>query len=382
MLCARQGVNPITSFFSAPGQINQSPPGSPPVSSSSVMLESLEDIAYPPNSVAVKEVLDGKSSSTTSSSIHGLEELSHDGLSQQHDHAKEIVKEGDDIQDQDVLGTKMFATACDDQTSFEGEIVTCTPNFGSIGSPIRRKSELHLSDTVAHGKSSDKEILVQETPTTSIATTSGAPVDLELGLIQCSPVEASLLFQFGGVGLRRQESGGCLEDLKELPERDIGFTTETAGEGIAERESNSVDLKSVQMENKNTEDEDVPLLRSEAVIQLNSSRTFQPQISFPPSKVSAKMQKSQQLASSGSTSKPAASSKLKDFWQRDSARQAQKNLKRVVNNSWDYKQDEIDEEVLSQLPPDIQKELRDSLKLNPPRPAKRPTISDFFPKPK
>jgi hypothetical protein len=60
------------------------------------------DIAYPTNSVAVKEVFDGKSSSTTSSSIHGLEELSHDGPLQQHDQAKEIVKEGDDIQDQDV----------------------------------------------------------------------------------------------------------------------------------------------------------------------------------------------------------------------------------------------------------------------------------------
>jgi hypothetical protein len=33
------------------------------------------DIAFPTNSVAVKEVFDGKSSSTTSSSIHGLEEL-------------------------------------------------------------------------------------------------------------------------------------------------------------------------------------------------------------------------------------------------------------------------------------------------------------------
>ena len=363
--------------------MNQSPPGSP-VSSSSVMLESLQDIAYPPNSVAIKGVFDGKSSSKTSSSIHGLEELSHDGSLQRYDQAKGIVKEGDDVQDQDVMGTKMFATACDDRTFSEGEIATCTPNFGSIGSPIRRKSELHLSDTVAHGKSSVEEILDQETPTTtSIATTSGARADVELGLIQCSPVEPSLPLQFGEVGFRRQESGGCLEDLKELPERDMGFTTEAAGEGIAVRESNSDDLKSVQMENnKKTGDEDVPLLRPEAEPQLNSSRTFQPQISFPPSNVSAKTQKSQQLGSSGSTSKPAASSKLKDFWQRDSARQAQKNLKRIVNSSWEYKQDEIDEEVLSQLPPDIQKELRDSLKLNPPRPAKRPTISDFFPKPK
>lgn len=343
---------------------------------------SLHDIAYPPNSVAIKEVFDGKSSSTTSSLIDGLEELSPDGILQEYDQAKEIVNEDDDIQDQGVLGTKMFASTCDDRTSSEGETVMCTPKFGSIGSPVRRKSELHLPDSVTHGKSRAEETLVQDTTTTGIATTSGAPVDLESGLIQCSPVEDTLLLQFGEVGFRRQACGDCLEDPKEFPERDMEFTTETAGEGITERGSDSDDLKSVQLENKNIDHEDVPLLRPEAETQLNSSGSFQPQISFPPFKVSAKTQKSQLLASSGSTSKLAASSKLKDFWQRDLARQAQKNLKRVVNNSWEYKQDEIDEEVLSQLPPHIQKELRDSLKLSPPRPTKRPTISDFFPKPK
>ena len=40
------------------------------------------DIANPTNSIAVKELFNGKSSSTTSSSIHGLEEYSLDGLLQ------------------------------------------------------------------------------------------------------------------------------------------------------------------------------------------------------------------------------------------------------------------------------------------------------------
>lgn len=76
--------------------------------------------------------------------------------------------------------------------------------------------------------------------------------------------------------------------------------------------------------------------------------------------------------------------KLKDLWLRNVE---PSGLKRTAsNNNWEcYKQEEIDEEVLAQLPAEIQKELRDSLKLHQHRPLKqRPTkrpsnISDFFP---
>jgi hypothetical protein len=77
------------------------------------------------------------------------------------------------------------------------------------------------------------------------------------------------------------------------------------------------------------------------------------------------------------TAKSASAPKLKDLWQRTLASQTQSGLKRASNNTWEYKHDEIDQEVLAQLPAEIQLELRHSLKL--PRPTKRPSISDFFP---
>lgn len=77
------------------------------------------------------------------------------------------------------------------------------------------------------------------------------------------------------------------------------------------------------------------------------------------------------------TAKSASAPKLKDLWQRTLASQTQSGLKRASNNTWEYKHDEIDQEVLAQLPVEIQLELRHSLKL--PRPTKRPSISDFFP---
>jgi len=83
---------------------------------------------------------------------------------------------------------------------------------------------------------------------------------------------------------------------------------------------------------------------------------------------------------SGGMAKSTTVPRLKDLWLRNVE---QSSLKRsVASNNWEYKQEEIDEEVLAQLPVEIQKELRDSLKLQIrplQRPTKRPSISDFFP---
>lgn len=76
-------------------------------------------------------------------------------------------------------------------------------------------------------------------------------------------------------------------------------------------------------------------------------------------------------------SKMTGSAKLKDFWQQNTVIQTQSSKR--TQSHWEYKQEEIDEEVLSQLPLEIQRELRESWKVNRSRPAKRPIISDFFP---
>ena len=69
-------------------------------------------------------------------------------------------------------------------------------------------------------------------------------------------------------------------------------------------------------------------------------------------------------------SKMTGVTKLKDFWQQNTVTQTQSSKR--AQSHWEYKQEEIDEEVLSQLPLEIQRELRDSWKVNRARPAKRP----------
>lgn len=105
-----------------------------------------------------------------------------------------------------------------------------------------------------------------------------------------------------------------------------------------------------------------------------ASRVVQLRLAFPPS---TETQMSLSSGTSGMTAKPTSQApKLKDLWQRNVI--AQSGVKRAA---WGYKQEEIDEEVLVQLPAEIQLELRNSWKLNRShqRRTKRPSISDFFP---
>jgi hypothetical protein len=47
-------------------------------------------------------------------------------------------------------------------------------------------------------------------------------------------------------------------------------------------------------------------------------------------------------------------------------------------NSWDYKEDEVDEAVLSELPKEIQQELRNKLRLKRRKTGGKSTINNFF----
>eukprot|EP01018_Ginkgo_biloba_P029357 Gb_31130 [translate_table: standard] len=73
------------------------------------------------------------------------------------------------------------------------------------------------------------------------------------------------------------------------------------------------------------------------------------------------------------------SSKLEDIWQRCGT--SSSSTSKVQQNetiTWSYKPEEIDESVLTELPEEIQQELRSRFKLKRSRTTKHPTIGDYF----
>ncbi|CAM6037849.1 unnamed protein product [Sphagnum compactum] len=72
------------------------------------------------------------------------------------------------------------------------------------------------------------------------------------------------------------------------------------------------------------------------------------------------------------------SGRLQHLWQAKSARSVSPKRVQTFSMEWEYKHEEIDEKVLLELPLEIQRELRSSLRLKRPRPPKRTSISDFF----
>lgn len=215
--------------------------------------------------------------------------------------------------------------------------VKCTPAVGSIGSPVRQRSHFQLFESDSRNSVQNRWIR---------GDGSGNPCeDLEPTLIQCSPVENPFSVSSepetrSAVNIDSQHIDPKLEDSCRS---DVRFNT-------------------CELDCSREADE-------------KSSRVVQLRLAFPPSKASTSDRQNPPSTGTKATSAP----KLKELWQRNMATQAQSSVKRGASN-WEYKQEGIDEEVLAQLPVEIQQELRTSLKLNwPLRPTKRPSISDFFP---
>ncbi|KAG0622952.1 hypothetical protein M758_3G136200 [Ceratodon purpureus] len=327
MMTIPTGVNPITSFFAAPARsslqkpsLSLSPPASP------VSAPDLDRGQHRVEHCERTEESEMGSSSRVSSSndLEGMATSFCDGI--ENDEGSGVFK----------LGSLVEPASCrnlflsDDLGNSDAD-VNCTPTFGSIGSPVRQRS--HLQIRLEGGNS------VLDACTRSDGNASPCE-DLEPTVIQCSPVEDS-------------------------------FPVISNSESFYNNTCSVANINSQQVDSKPevSSTSDVTILRE---ADQKATRVVQPRLGFLPSKALA------ETPSAPGTAKSTAALKLKDLWQRNLATQTQSGLKRASNN-WEYKQDEIDDEVLAQLPVEIQKEIRDSLKLNRPvRPAKRPSISNFF----
>ncbi|KAG0553321.1 hypothetical protein KC19_12G002200 [Ceratodon purpureus] len=225
--------------------------------------------------------------------------------------------------------------AVDDDKNSDADI-KCTPAIESISSPVRRKSHFQLFESDSRNSVLNRCIR---------GDGSGNPCeDLEPTLIQCSPVEhptsvSSELETCSAININSQHADLKLED---------GCRSDVR--------SNTRELECSREADE------------------KSSRAVQLGLAFA-SKASTSERQNPPITGTKATLVP----KLKELWQRNVATQAQSSVKRGASN-WEYKQEEIDEVVLAQLPVEIQQELRSSLKLNRPlRPSKRTSISDFFP---
>ncbi|XP_024382887.1 DNA polymerase eta isoform X2 [Physcomitrium patens] len=201
--------------------------------------------------------------------------------------------------------------------------VKCTPSFGCIGSPVRQKSSLELSR--------DHEI-----PRGCIANPCSS---LDGALIQCSPVEDHL-----SVHCRVEtDSHTCAVVSIDSHPVDISL-------GMKYEATLNPCALGIETEEKASGVVHSHLARS-------SSKPLAENVNPPSS-----------AGGHGSlVAKATSSPKLKDLWQR--------NVLKRPSGSWEYRQDEIDEEVLAELPAEIQKELLDSMKRNRAvRPVKRSNI--------
>lgn len=213
--------------------------------------------------------------------------------------------------------------------------IKCTPAFGSIGSPVKQKSQFEFFE-------SDGRNPVQNG---CISDGGANPCeDLEPTLIQCSPVEHPI-----SVPSEAETCSAVTTDSQHLHSK--------------------LEIRCSSPEWLNT-----PELECSREADEKASRAVHQRLAFPPSKGST----SERQISPSTGTKATSAPKLKELWQRNVATQSQSSVKRGASG-WEYKEEEIDEEVLAQLPVEIQQELRNSLKVNRPlRPTKRPSISDFF----
>ena len=331
MLCGYltwQGVNPITSFFAAPSSSLEEPSRSlsPPVSPTSA-----SDLEFGQHRIehcqTTEESETGCSSRVSSSNdLEGMASFFSDGI---------INDEGNEtLKTQSLVEPASCRNLFRADDSGDSDVdVKCTPTFGSVGSPVRQKSHL--------------QVLERGNPVLDTCTRSDDDVNpcegLEPTVIQCSPVEDS----FPVLSKSETFYNSC---------------------SVSHVDSHHVDSKPEVSFNS-----DVTVERE--IDQEVITRDAQSRLGFPPSTALADTP-----SHAPGTAKSSSAPKLKDLWQRNRGSQTHSSVKRACNN-WEYKQGEIDEDVLAQLPTEIQKELRDSLKLNRPqqRPSKRPSISDFFP---
>lgn len=318
-------MNPITSFFAAPSRSSLQEPNlsfSPPASPISA-----PDLERGQHRVELRQTTEeselGSSSRVSSSDdLEGMARFFSDGI---------INDEGSGTLNPCSLVEPASCRSLfpADDPGNPNVDVKCTPTFGTIGSPVRMNGHL--------------QILEERNPVLDTCTRSDANAnpceDWEPTVIQCSPVEYSSFVPPKSQTSPNTSSVSHIDSELVDSEPEVSLTSNVT----AEREADE-----------------------------KPTRATQSRLGFSQPKASPETP-----SHAPGTAKPSAAPKLKDLWQRN---YTQSSLKRGSNN-WEYKQDEIDEEVLAQLPAEIQKELRNSLRLNQPlqRPTKRPSISDFFP---
>ncbi|CAM6116824.1 unnamed protein product [Calypogeia fissa] len=199
----------------------------------------------------------------------------------------------------------------------------CTPKFGVPGRPAGSLTPLEFPEEASTVCSSDSP-LVQSTVESS---SRQCETVTEAEVITCSPLEQ------GVVQITPQDSDS-------VPGREVPKSVSTLVE--------------------------------------NHSKTAILGSSLPRSVQKSKVDDGSRGVAPASSSKRLVFQRVDDLWENSRPNtQPSLNAKSSIV-SWSYKEDEIDEGVLSELPEEIQQELRNQLRLKRPKTGSRSTISDFF----
>jgi hypothetical protein len=256
--------------------------------------------------------------------------------------------------------------------NIEDEPTSCTPKFGTVGSPLTHKVEFQVLR--AHIPT---ETSLEVTSQKSTLNAGGTGV-LEATPILCSPVEEDPAFSIDPDGWfldMVEECQGEAEPDGEIllsekrPNRVNEITSATSAARLTTDERRSFS-RDKQVRNDEIE------LQSEAVVatassDINAEAGSRTQCMLGDQETS--MDKCPVIAKVTT-----GSGRLQDLWQAKSARSVSPKRIQTFSMEWEYKYEEIDEKVLLELPLEIQRELRSSLRLKRPRPPKRTSISDFF----
>jgi len=393
-------VSPITSFFSSPARhsseearICLSPPGSPTSSPSwtPYSLTDEESHLRTADGASCCESSDGKrqGSKPADGNETSTVDPPNQDLGSMQDSRAETGKDD---------SNEMAANIEDEPTS-------CTPKFGTVGSPLTHKVEFQVLRGHIPAETS-----LEVTSQKSTLNAGGTAV-LEATPILCSPVEEDPTFSIDPDGwfinTVEECQGEAQSPIIDLSVEDPTFSIapdeqfidtvqECQGEAepdgeilLSEKRPNRVnEITSATSAARLTTDErrrfsrdkqvrnDEIELQSEAVVatassDINAEAGSRTQCMLGDQETS--MDKCPVIAKVTT-----GSGRLQDLWQAKSARSVSPKRVQTFSMEWEYKHEEIDEKVLLELPLEIQRELRSSLRLKRPRPPKRTSISDFF----
>jgi hypothetical protein len=288
--------------------------------------------------------------------------------------------------------------------NIEDEPTSCTPKFGTVGSPLTHKVEFQVLRAHIPAETS-----LEVTSQKSTLNAGGTGV-LEATPILCSPVEEDPTFSIDPDGWFIDTVEDCQGEAQspivDLSVEDPTFSIAPDGQFIdtveecqGEAEPNGEILLSEKCSNRVNEitsatnaarlitDErrfsrdkqvrnDEIELQSESVVATASS-----DINAEAGSRTQCMLGDQETSMDNCpviAKVTTGSGRLQDLWQAKSARSVSPKRVQTLSTEWEYKHEEIDEKVLLELPLEIQRELRSSLRLKRPRPPKRTSISDFF----